>query len=50
MADRTLSALSTAWTTTTISIMLFVVVLELSRVWDTAIYFRALQVSLVRNI
>jgi len=50
MTDRVLSALSTAWITTIVSITLFIVALGLSQVWDTAIYFRALQVALARNI
>ncbi len=43
MTDSALAALVMAWTTTMISSSLFVAVLVLSRVWDSAIYFKGLQ-------
>ena len=43
MTDTALSALTAAWTTTVIAKSLFLAALAVSRVWDSAIYFRGLQ-------
>jgi hypothetical protein len=43
MTDTALSALTVAWATTIVATSLFVVVLVLSRVWESAIYFKGLQ-------
>ena len=43
MTDTALSALIVAWATTMIVTSLFIAVLVLSRVWDSAIYLKGLQ-------
>ena len=43
MTERALSAFAQAWTTTMIATSVFVVVLALARVWDSAIYLQGLQ-------
>lgn len=43
MIDPVLAALVAAWTTTMIVTTMFVIALALLRVWDSAIYFEALQ-------
>jgi hypothetical protein len=43
MTDTAFRALVAAWTTTIIATSLFLVVLALSRVWDSAIYLDCLQ-------
>ena len=46
MIDTTLSALFAAWITTPIASALFAAALELSRVWDSAVYGQGLQRAL----
>jgi hypothetical protein len=41
--NTALSALVAAWTTTMIATTLFLALLALSRVWDSAVFFQALQ-------
>ena len=43
MTDRALSAFAAAWATTMIASSLLIAMLALSRVWDSAVYFRGLQ-------
>jgi hypothetical protein len=43
MMDTALSALVLAWTTTMIAITLLLTALVASQVWDSAVYFRALE-------
>ena len=43
MTDTALSALSAAWITAMIANSLFLTSLAVSRVWDSAAYFRGLQ-------
>jgi hypothetical protein len=46
MFDVVLSALVRAWVTTFAATSLFVAAVALSRIWDSAIYLRALQRTL----
>jgi hypothetical protein len=43
MTDTALSALAAAWTVAMTADSLFAAMLAVSRVWDSAIYFRGLQ-------
>lgn len=46
MTDTALSSLVAAWTTTMIATTLFIAVLAVSRVWDGAVFLRALHDTL----
>jgi hypothetical protein len=50
MINTALSTLTLAWTTTMIAVTLFLAVLALSRVWDSAIFFQALQGVMSANV
>lgn len=43
MTNKALSALVAGWTTTMIATTLFLAALALSRFWDSAVFFQALQ-------
>jgi hypothetical protein len=43
MTDTALSALAAAWITAIIANSLFLAALAVSRVWDSAVYFKGLQ-------
>jgi hypothetical protein len=46
MDDDFLSAFTAAWTTTMIAMTLFLMTVAFARVWDTAVYLRALPAAL----
>jgi hypothetical protein len=50
MTDTALSALTLAWATTVIATTLFVTALAFSQVWDSTIYYQALQDALNLNV